>query len=184
MTLPSRTWALVALLVFFIIYGSVLYIQQNLAGHGCCGATWPTPDPTQAERLIAKADPAARNAAMQRSAAVDVLTARPMDSNAWLRLAYADGLAHGRFTDEGLHAFEMSYLVAPYAGHDTPGRLVFALDNWTAVTPSVRRSVMAEIAIMDKDDAVRGAARVAGRKIQTPAGRMTAILLGLETNYN
>jgi hypothetical protein len=175
----SSRLALAAGAAVFALYGAGLYVEQNLAGTGCCGLTWPSPDPAQAERLMARADPKGTNSAIQRRAAEAVLAARPMESSAWLRLAYADRIEHGRLTDEGRHAVDMSYLVLPYAGAGTPWRLTFVLDNWTQITPQGRQDALHEIDVLKRDYYIFYATRSAVQQVLNPAGRMVIVLLGL-----
>jgi hypothetical protein len=169
--------ALIAATAIAALYGAGFYYEQNLAGPHCCGLTWPTPDPAQTERLMAKDDPKGAAPIVQRSTAVAVLAARPMESGAWLRLAYADRLQHGQLTDEGRHALEMSYLILPFAGPQAPWRVSFAFDNWTALAPQARKDVVAEIGIIKTDWRILAAARTMIAKIQNPSGKLAASLL-------
>lgn len=162
------------------VYAAALLCETDFAGHGCCGLTWPSPNPGQAERLVARDDPQGDQAAVQQRAALQTLKARPGDAAGWLRLAYADAVQHGRLTSAGRKAFDTSYLLLPYAGSDTPWRVVFALDHWGELDDEGRAGVLAELRIMDKDDRVRGLTRIAARNLRDPTGRMTAVLLGLE----
>ncbi len=160
------------------LYGAGLYYEQNLAGPHCCGVTWPTPDPAQAERLMARDDPKGLIPAVQHRTAAAVLAARPMESSAWLRLAYADRLQHGHLTDEGRHAVEMSYLVLPYAGPQTPWRLGFAFDNWGALSLQARQDAIKEIGIVKTQDTIYVApTRSMGARSTDPGGRLAASLL-------
>lgn len=172
--------ALTAATVIAALYGAGLYYEQNLAGPHCCGLTWPTPDPAQAERLLIAADPKGINPVIQRQAAVAVLAGRPMDSSAWLRLAYADSLSHGRLTNDGRHALEMSYLVLPYAGPDTPWRLSFILNNWTGAALQSRLDAIREMQILKQDGySLRLATYKAIKKVRDPSARLAAALEGM-----
>jgi hypothetical protein len=112
-------------------------------------------------------------------AALAELAARPAVASGWMRLAYADPLEHGRLTDVGAHAMEMRYLLLPYAYHQAPWRIAFALDNWSSLTPDGRSQAQREIGITRRDPnlwpasrtAVAGAVRDAsGRTIAEPIG--------------
>ena len=135
MALPKGRFLLLLGAALGTLYAGSLFYEIDFAAAGCCGLAWPTPDPGAAERAMIAADPKGLDAAIQRQAAIKALSARPADAVAWLRLAYADRLAHGRLTDAGAHAVDMSYLTQPYAGSQTPWRLSFALDNWSRLTP-------------------------------------------------
>jgi hypothetical protein len=80
---------------------------MDFARPGCCGLGWPHPDPIAAARWQAAADQQGRNPAIQRGAALTLLAAQPADSNAWMRLAWADRLDHGRLTQAGAGALDM-----------------------------------------------------------------------------
>lgn len=172
--------AFIAATALTTLYAAGLYYEQNLAGPHCCGLTWPTPDPAHAERLMAKDDPKGVNPAVQRRTAVDVLAARPMESSAWLRLAYTDCLQHGQLTDEGRRALEISYLVLPYAGPQAAWRLAFVLENWSALSPQSRKDALAEMVTVKADEwSLRLATMKVLAKVRNPGGRMTIALMGL-----
>lgn len=169
--------ALIAATAIVALYGAGLYFEQNIAGPSCCGLTWPTPDPAQAERLMVNEDPKGSIAAVQRRVAVSLLAARPMESNAWLRLAYADRLNNGHLTDAGRHAVEMSYLVLPFASSQTPWRLDFAFENWGELSPQSRKDVIAEVGIAKNDPEILNALTTAAGRVHNPSGRLAAGLL-------
>lgn len=133
----------------------------------------------QAERLLAQADPQGISAAAQRKAALAVLAARPGVADGWLRLAYADRLQHGRLTDAGVHALEMSYLIEPFAYRRSPWRLAFALDNWTGIGAQARKDALEEITLTKRSPEILASAHEIVGKVRNPSGRMTAVLMGL-----
>jgi hypothetical protein len=175
--LQTRWLAIAAVLV--AAYGAGLLYEMVAAPAVCCGLTWPSPDPVQADRILARTDPQGRDAAAQRRAATLVLRARPGDPSAWLRLAYADRLANGRLSDAGRHDLDTSYLLAPYGGAWAPWRISFALDNWTALTPKIRQLAAAEIKVALSDYDIPKVIKAQALKVQDPLGRLAAALLGL-----
>lgn len=176
-TMPASRLALIAATAIAALYGMGLYFEQNLAGPHCCGLTWPTPDPAQAERLMARDDPKGANPAVQRRAAVALLAARPMESSAWLRLAYADRLTNGHLTDAGRRALEMSYLVLPFAGSQAPWRLGFAFDNWGDLGVRSRKDAIAEVGVVKDDPEILNALTTVAGRVRDPRGRLAAALL-------
>jgi hypothetical protein len=161
-------------------YGAGLLYEMVAAPAGCCALTWPNPDPIQAERILAQTDPMGKSGAAQALAARAVLAARPGEPTAWMRVAYADRLQHGRLTDAGRRALAASYLIAPYAGNQAPWRIGFALDDWTSLPPATRREAIAEINVaLDDEGGVPQATRAAALKVQDPAGRLAVALLGI-----
>jgi hypothetical protein len=161
------------------LYAGGLFYEIDFAAAGCCGLTWPTPDPGAVERAMAAADPKGLNAAVQGQAALSVLSARPAEAVAWLRLAYADRLANGRLTEAGAHAVDMSYLTQPYAGSQTPWRLGFALDNWSRLSAEGRKDALREVETARNDFERWPAVQARSRQVRDQSGRMTAALLGL-----
>lgn len=167
------------------LYAGGLFYEIDFAPEGCCGLTWPTPDPASAERLAATRDPKGLDAAVQRTAAVAVLGANPTEPVGWVRLAYADWLSHGgMMTQTANRALEESYRMAPY-NPAAPLRITFALANWSQLTPDARKRVLKEIELA-RSDAPRGEEarwkelQRAVRQTQLdPSGHMTAVLLGL-----
>ena len=162
------------------LYGVVFLYEISSGAPGCCGATWPSADPLRAEQAVLRNDPHNRSAAIQRRTALAVLGGRPADSNGWLRLAYADRLEHGRLTDVGRQAFEMSYLVLPYGGSAAaPGRVAFALGVWSQVSPQTRRDALAEIGLARTESITWRSLRAAAAAVADPNGRLAAALMGL-----
>jgi hypothetical protein len=162
-------------------YGAGLLYEMVASPAGCCAATWPSPDPVQAERLLLRTDPMGKNAATQALAAHAVLAARPAEPSAWMRLAYADRLQHGRLTDAGRRALDTSYLIAPYAGNQAPWRLAFALDNWAGLLPATRLAAVQEINLTAQDGTIRLATgKLVGASVHDPGGRLAAAMLGLD----
>jgi len=168
------------------LYGAGLFYEMDLAPAGCCGLSWPVPDPIAAERRLSSADPRGLGAAAQRETALDALRASPGEAIGWTRLAYADRLAHGRLTQAGAQAIETSYLVLPYAGPQSYWRLAFDFDNWSALTPQGRQDAMAEMRIALRDDNIYLSAtrhppvRNLAKTVADPSGRLAAALLAAD----
>jgi hypothetical protein len=176
---PQRLLLMVGA-VLGALYAAGLFYEIDLSPPGCCGLSWPTPDPGAAERWVDAADPKGVNAAAQRQAALEVMAARPAEPSAWLRLAYADRLQHGQLTDLGARAVDTSYLVSPYAGHLATWRTGFALDNWSRLTQQGRQDAIHEINIArTRPNLWLDMHVMAARARQDPSGRMAAALLGL-----
>lgn len=160
-------------------YGGGLYYEQNFAPADCCGLTWPSTDPGQAQRILAQTDPRAIDPAAQMEAARAILRGRPGDANAWLRLSYADWLGHGgRFSDDGRRALEASYLITPYGGPFTAWRVALALSSWSSLSADTRQDVAKEVEIV-KNDQFAAATRAAAAAVRDPQGHLAAIRLGL-----
>jgi hypothetical protein len=165
--------------VLIASYGAGLYYEQNFAPTGCCGLTWPSSDPDQAQRILLQSDPKAVDAAAQMQAAKTILQGRPGDANAWLRLSYADWLTHGgQFSNDGRRALETSYLITPYGGPFTAWRVALALSNWSGLSNDTRRDVAKEVEIV-KNDQFAAATRAAAEAVRDPQGHLAAVRMGL-----
>ena len=160
-------------------YGAWLFFESFLAPSGCCGAVWPLSNPMQAERLLHRQDPDDRDGAKQRAAGLTIVRARPADVEAWLRLAYADRLIHGRLTAEGANALDVSYSITPYAGPRAVWRVVFVLDNWTSAPERVKRDTLEEIKIIKSDPESKWELRQRTPTVKDPNGRLAAALFGV-----
>ena len=175
----SKTWAIAVVASLSAIYGGWLFVDGFLAPAGCCGATWPLPDPMQAERLAQQRDPQDRSGAEQRAAALVITRSRPADVEGWMRLAYADRLLHGRLTKEGGDALDLSYSLTPYAGPRAVWRIVFVLDNWSQAPDRVKRDTLDEIGIVKGSEGERWRLQQLTPSIHDPAGRTVAALFGV-----
>lgn len=164
--------------VFGALYAAALVFEMDFAPAGCCGLSWPTPDPVASNRRSAALDPRGQIALVQRRAALDQLAAAPADFDGWLRLAWADWLGRRALTRLGIGALDMSYDLRPYAGIDTPWRVGFALDNWSRLSPDIQRNVVREVKLAPPYEVDRISA-VAAAGARDPAGRDEAVRLGL-----
>lgn len=162
-----------------LTYGAVLYVESYWAGPSCCGATWPYPNPVQVERLAKAADPDENDPRIQRETALRILDARPTDVSAWLRLAYADWIAHGQrsLSAEGVEALRKSYVVTMYAGAQAPWRVAFAFENWNRIGPDLRREVIREVQIIKKLPSKRQQLVALTARLRTEEGRWAAGVL-------
>lgn len=108
-----------------------------------------------------------------------MLAARPAEVSGWLRLAYADRMQHGRLTEAGIRAFEMSYTVNPFAYRQSPWRLAFALNNWSSLSPQARQEALKEIDLVKQDWWIWQDTKAAVASTTDPSGRMAAVLSGV-----
>lgn len=98
------------------------------------------------------------------------LNQSPVDDAAWLRLAYIDRLEHPALTAAGRTGLERSYDVAPFGPEVSAWRVRFALENWPALTPDLRRQVLKEIEL--QWPAHRGRYAGMAGQVSEPAGRL------------
>jgi hypothetical protein len=173
-----KSFAVVVIACLSCAYGGWLFLESFVAPAGCCAAAWPLPNPIQAERLLHRQDPDDRDGVRQRTGARAVLRARPGDIEAWLRLANADRLIHGRLTAEGADAIDVSYSITPYAGPRAVWRVLFVLDNWSAAPGRVKRDALEEIRIIRSDPGELWELRRRAPGLNDPNGRIAAALFG------
>jgi hypothetical protein len=139
-------------------------------------ATWAAAQPRLAAVSEARAVAAASNTppdlSAARSRSFEGLSDRPLDSTAWVRLAWiAD--QEGREADM-LDALDRSYVAAPHGPEVTEWRLRFGFDRWARLTPELRRQARVELAVASTTrpqmiERVREAVR-------DPSGRMAMAL--------
>lgn len=178
---PARgnIWVLGAIGALGAAYGIWLFAESFVAPAGCCGATWPLPNPMQQERLIEQQDPQGRDGARQRAAALNLVRSQPGEVSGWLRLAYADRLLHGHLTAEGQNALDISYSITPYAGPRAIWRVMFILNNWTGAPDRVKQDAIEEITILKSDPDHKFMLRQQTPTVTDPNGRITAALFGV-----
>jgi hypothetical protein len=175
----GKIWAIGVAGALGALYGAWLFTESFIAPKDCCGAAWPGPNPMQAERLLNQQDPKDQNGPAQRAAALTILKARPGDVEAWLRLAYADRLIHGRLTAEGENALDVSYSITPYAGARAVWRTTFVMDNWTTAPDRLKRDAIEEIGIIKSDSTARYELAQRTPSITDANGRAAAALFGV-----
>lgn len=104
------------------------------------------------------------------------LALAPHNNTARLRLAWIDRQRHGRLSPAGVKLVTQSYDLAPYDIAVAQWRVPFALENWTALSPSTRANVRVEALAFG---GVRSRmANISGslRTINNPNGRVSAAL--------
>lgn len=175
----GKIFLLASVAALTAVYGGWLFFESFLAPANCCGAVWPLPNPMQAERLLHTQDPDDKDGARQLAAAQTIVKARPGDVEAWLRMAYADRLIHGRLTAQGANALDISYSITPYAGARGAWRVVFVLDNWTAAPDRVKRDALEEIKIIKTNSITKWDLIQRTPAVTDPNGRLAAILFGV-----
>jgi hypothetical protein len=159
---------------------SVGLIYEGFVNTRYSGAlTYPWVDKPAAERADAQltqdAPPPVRAAAVER-----LIEADPANPESWTAVAYADYLAHGRLTPRGVQALDHSYAVSFFDQFGAVWRVGFALDNWGALYPDLRKNVLAEAqAVLDhRDDPELGLElRRRLADVRGPDGRLAAFLL-------
>jgi hypothetical protein len=158
------------------IYSAGLLYEGFISDRYSGLLTYPFVDKPAAERaydrLTVGAPIAERAAAAQR-----LIEADPANPESWNAVAYADWLAHGGLSAAGLVAFDHSYTVSFFDRPQAVWRVSFAVDNWASLTPDLRKDVMAEAKVILHDPTLGPELRDRLGAVQSPAGRLAAILI-------
>lgn len=113
-----------------------------------------------------------QNLARASDESLAALSLAPASASAWLRIAYIEHARSGRFNEAALTALENSFTAAPYGPDVTGWRVLFMFDNWSSLTPSLRRRAMDELVVASR---YRGAKTLEiTRSISDPAGALAA----------
>lgn len=178
--LLPRQGLLAAVCGLAALYAAGLVYEMDFSRPGCCGLAWPHRDSAAVARWLAGADTKGRNPAAERRATQALLASEPANAGAWMRLAWAERLAHDHLTEAGAAALDMSYVVRPFASGETVWRTDFSLNNWSRLSDETRGEVAREIEIARTDSKHWQALRRAIlRGASDPEGRKAATLLGL-----
>ena len=84
---------------------------------------------------------------LSRSLSHSALLARPVDVDAWVRLAATAAATPGKsgLNADALQALDRSYAVGPYSSQVLDNRLRFAYDHWGALTPDLQAQAISEV---------------------------------------
>lgn len=178
----ARLWAAGLLAVATGLFSLLGVIALNAGGRAQAG-------PVVLLRLAAGADrraepllarPGLPPAADRREAVAlsrDAISQYPYDTAALLRLAYVDELDHGRLSPEGLGYLRRSYDLVPCDPVMGLWRIRFALENFSALTPDLRKSVAGEVRTMWGSPRKReGDLRTVAAQLRDPVGRIMLFL--------
>ena len=104
------------------------------------------------------------------------ISQNPYDTSAWLRIASADAVRHGRLTPTGVAALSRSYDLVGIDPYVATWRTAFALEHWDQLPPDVKAATRSEAMAV-------GAARTHQQKmiqalasVRNPKARVTAAL--------
>jgi hypothetical protein len=124
------------------------------------------------QRLSFDAPAATREAAARR-----LVEADPANPNGWNAVSYARFLAAGKMSPAAIEALDHGYAVSAFDRRSAVWRIGFALDNWAALTPALRRNVLAEAGPASADPALAPELQARLRSVRSPEGRLAAALV-------
>jgi hypothetical protein len=124
------------------------------------------------DRLAEDAPPSER-----AQSALRLVQADPGSPNSWNAVAYADWLNHHGLTAAGVTALEHSYTISAFDRTNAVWRVGFALENWAALTPGLRRQVMTEAQLVLHDVDLEPDLLDRLRAVRSAEGQMAATLI-------
>ncbi|HYF21935.1 MAG TPA: hypothetical protein VD929_00915 [Caulobacteraceae bacterium] len=98
----------------------------------------------------------------------------PARAESWLAVAYAVYMRDG-LTPQALKALETSYVAGPFDPDASLWRLRFAFDNWTGLTPELRRDVLAEVDALWARPFMPRRLEVLSEELGDPSGRIALV---------
>jgi len=171
-----RSWIIGSASGLLALYSIGLLHEGFMSDHYSGLLTYPFVDQPAAERAFDRLDaktPIARRAAV----AQQLVDADPTSPESWNAVAYTDWLAHDGLSPAGVQALDHSYAVSFFDRPQAVWRVTFAAENWSSLTPELRREVMAETKVVLHDPTLGPTLRSQLNSVETPAGRMAARLL-------
>jgi len=104
------------------------------------------------------------------------ISQNPYDTAAWLRIASADAVAHGRLTATGVAALSRSYDLVGIDPYVATWRTAFALQHWDQLPPDVKAATRSEAMAVGHAWTHRQKMIQALASVRNPKARMTAAL--------
>lgn len=106
----------------------------------------------------------------------------PYDTGAELRLAYLDWIEDGVLDAPGVDHLATSYERVPFDRTVAFWRIGFALENWDALPPAVRRLIQAEVFVLASEPGHRWPLRALLEKVRNRQGRVVASLWAIRVS--
>jgi hypothetical protein len=104
------------------------------------------------------------------------LAQNPYDTSAWLRIASADALSHGRLTPAGVAALGRSYDLAGIDPYVATWRTGFSLEHWDQLPAEVKADVRSEALAVGRRWSHQEKMLKMLDGVRNPRARMTAAL--------
>lgn len=100
----------------------------------------------------------------------------PYDTAAWLRIASADAVRHGRLTATGVAALSRSYDLVGIDPYVATWRTAFALEHWDQLPADIKAATRSEAMAVGQTQTHRQKMINALASVRNPAARVTAAL--------
>lgn len=172
----TRAWIVAAVSAFCSAYCIGLLYEGFAADRYANLLTAPFVDRPAAQRAYNRL---AMNAPadVRADAARRLVEADPANPESWTAVAYADWLQHGALSPAGLVALDRSYQITFFEPEGAAWRIGFALDNWAALTPSLRQQVLSEAREALRDPLVAPQLKARLARVSGAAGQLAATLI-------
>ncbi len=133
-------------------------------------------DEIEAGRRLDAPHPGPRDLALAEAAARRALAQSPTSAVAWLELARIDRMRGGRLGRAGMASLQRSYDFEPLGPEVSRWRMSFAFENWEALTPELRRSVLGEFEALWAGADSHWSLSELAKHVANPSGRVAALL--------
>lgn len=173
----TRAWIVAAASALGAAYCVGLLYEGFAADRYANLLTAPFVDKPAAERAYNRL---AMNAptATRVDAARRLIEADPANPESWTAVAYADWMQQRHaLSPTGLAALDRSYEITFFEPEGAVWRIGFALDNWTALTPTLRQQVLAEAREALRDPLVAPQLKARLAHVSGAEGQLAATLI-------
>jgi len=172
-----KAWVLSGVSLLLAAYAFGLLYEGFIADKYSGLLTYPFVDRAAAQRAYQRLSPNAP-VAERMVASYRLAEADPANPDSWNAVADAEyRKSGGVFTPKVLTALDHSYAVSFYDRTGVVWRICFALENWNALTPELRKDVMTEAGVALQQPNVAPELKSRLKAIRNPSGRLTAYLL-------
>jgi hypothetical protein len=167
---------LIAVSLMLAAWSFAMVYEGFISDHYSGAFTYPFVDKPAAERAYLRL---ASNASVSEReiAASRLLRADPASPDSWLADSYVEFLKAGSMSPQALSALDHSYAVSFFDRKGGVWRIGYALDNWTALPPSLRKDVMNEANVALKDGVMGPRLKARLAQVKSPQGQLAAFMM-------
>lgn len=171
-----KSWVLIAVSLTLAGWTFAVVYEGFIADRYAGAFTYPFVDEPAAERAYQRLAP---NAPLEDRAAAArrLVEADPTNPDSWATVSYVEHLKAGAMSPKALEALDRSYAVSFF---DRPGcvwRIGYALENWDALPPALRKDVLTEANVALKDPAIYPRLKARLAQVKSPRGQLAAIMI-------
>jgi hypothetical protein len=177
--MPRINWKasiLIAACLVLAAWSFALVYEGFISDHYSSTFTWPFIDEPAAERAYQRLSP---NAPVKEReiAAYRLIQADPTNPDSWIAVSYVEFLKAGSMSPKALEALDHSYAVSFFDRQGGVWRIGYALENWAALPPSLRKDVLTEADVALKDNVLGPKLKARLAQVKSPQGQLAAIMM-------